>query len=349
LGKADDNRDFYKILGVSRKATGEEIKKAYRTLSLQYHPDKNPSKDAASKFSDVAAAYECLSNPEKKQTYDRGGEKALKQMEMRENSGAGGDPFSSMFDVFGQFRQRGDQELRTSDLVIPLRVSLRQLYQGDSFGVKYVRQVLCLSHDQCEKNCADCHGPGLRIKKQQIAPGFVQQVQMHDSECVARGKCWKPNCKACPNGQTQKERIEVTVDIVPGMKDGEEIRFSGVADEAIGHIPGDLLMVIKATQHDWFKRSGDNLHISLDVPLVDALVGFGHEITHIDGHKVNFTKNTVTSDGEVSIIKGQGMPRKTKGGVGFGDLHITVNIKYPKVLDEKQRTAIESVLRNAKY
>jgi len=353
LGKADDNRDFYKILGVSRKATEKEIKKAYRTLSLQYHPDKNPSEDAASKFADVAAAYECLSNPEKKQTYDRGGEEALKKMEMRENSGAGADPFSSMFEAFGfggfGGRQRGDQEVRTPDLVIPLRVSLRQLYQGDIFDVKYVRQVLCLNHDQCEKRCSDCQGPGLRIKQQQIAPGFVQQVQMHDSECVARGKCWKPNCKACPNGQTQKESIEVTVDIVPGMKDGEEIRFSGVADEAIGHTPGDLVMVIQATHHDWFKRSGDNLHIALEVPLVDALVGFVHEITHIDGHKVTFTKNTVTSHGEVSIIKGQGMPRKTRGGVGFGDLYITVNIKYPKVLDEKQRAVIESVLRNANY
>jgi len=348
----DDERDFYKILGVSRKANDKEIKKAYRKLSLQYHPDKNPSEDAASKFADVAAAYECLSDPDKRQTYDRGGEEALNKMEQRQNSGGGGDPFGSMFEAFGFGGfggRRRDQERRTDDLTIPLRVSLRQLYLGDIFDVDYVRQVLCINHDQCTKACQDCAAPGLRIKKQQLAPGFVQQVQTHDAACVAQGKCWRAGCKACPGGQTEKESITLTVDIVPGMRDGDEVRFEGVADEAIGHTAGDLVMVIQAVRHEFFTRDGDHLYLTIEIPLVDALVGFVHKIDHIDGRTVELKKDTVTYHGEVVKIKGQGMPRKKQKKVGFGDLFVTINISYPKQLNDQQKQQIEATLRDADY
>lgn len=352
----DDNRDFYKILGVSRRADAKEIKKAYRKLSLQYHPDKNPSEDAASKFADIGAAYECLSDENKRRIYDQGGEDALKKQEQREGSGGGGDPFDSMFEAFGfggfgfgGGRGRREMERRTPDLVIPLRVSLRQLYVGDIFDVEYVRQVLCINHDQCEKTCNDCQGPGIKVRQQQLAPGFVQQVQVNDPACVARGKCWKQSCKACPHGQTEKETISLTVDIHPGMRDGDEIRFENVADEAIGHTAGDLVMVVQASQHEFFERQGDHLHLTITVPLVDALVGFAHDIEHIDGHVVPFKKETVTYHGEVVRIRGQGMPKKTKKGVGFGDLFVTINIRYPKQLSPAQKKAVEEGLRDAEY
>jgi len=345
---AAQDRDFYKILGVSRKASDKEIKKAYRKLSLQYHPDKNPSEDASSKFADVAAAYECLSDEEKRKTYDRYGEEGLQKMEARQNAGGGGDPFSSMFEAFGfggfgGRRGRGDGERRTPDLTLPLRVSLRQLYLGDIFDMTYIREVLCTNHGECEKNCPDCHGPGVRVKTQQLAPGFVQQVQASDPNCVARGKCWRRGCKACPNGQTETEQISLTVDLAPGLAEGDNIRFEGVASEQIGHIPGDLVLLVAPIRHEYFERRGDDLHTTINIPLKDALVGFSTEIDHLDGHKVLLRKEDVTYFGQVVKIRGEGMPKKGGTG-GFGDMYVECSITFPAQLSEEQKASLREIL-----
>jgi DnaJ-related protein SCJ1 len=172
--------DYYKILDVSRKATAADIKKAYRKLSLKYHPDKNPSEEAATKFAEIANAYDVLSDPDKRKTYDQGGEEAVKQQEQRANQPAA-DPFS-IFEAFGfggmGGRRGREEEPRTPNLNMPLRVSLKQLYLGDLLDVSYVRQVLCTEHTKCSKNCPECQGAGVKMQTHQLAPGFVQQVQV---------------------------------------------------------------------------------------------------------------------------------------------------------------------------
>jgi DnaJ-class molecular chaperone len=171
--------DYYKILEVSKKATSAEIKRAYRKLSLKYHPDKNPSEDAASKFAEIATAYDVLSDPEKRAAYDRGGEEAVKMQEQRANQPAS-DPFS-IFEAFGfggmGGRRGREEEPRTDNVHIPVRVSLRQLYKGEILDVAYSRQVLCVEAASCQKNDQNCQAPGVRVKMQQLAPGFVQQMQ----------------------------------------------------------------------------------------------------------------------------------------------------------------------------
>ena len=152
--------DYYKILGVTKKATAAEIKRAYRKLSLKYHPDKNPAEDAPAKFAEIATAYDVLSDSDKRQAYDRGGEEAVKMQEQQGNMQAH-DPFS-IFEAFGfgpgHGRRGREEEPRTANVEVPVRVSLKQLYKGEILDVAYSRQVLCVEAASCQKNRNDCQG-----------------------------------------------------------------------------------------------------------------------------------------------------------------------------------------------
>ena len=267
--------DYYKILGIRRSATHKEIKKAYRQMSLKYHPDKNNEEGAAEKFSEISRAYEVLSDDELKEIYDNHGEEGL---ERKEQGGGGGghggfdDIFSHFgFNMGGHGRGRGGEQ-KTRSIEMKLRLTLKQLYMGATIEVETYRQGLCMNWQQCMKNAQECHGPGVRVKMQQLAPGFVQQVQARDEKCVARGKMWKPNCRDCPNGQTEEEKLNLTIDVTKGMRSGERITFEGAADEKPGLTAGDLEFVIEEVGNKEFHRNGDQLYKTMEIPLVDALV-----------------------------------------------------------------------------
>jgi DnaJ-class molecular chaperone len=267
------NADFYKLLGISRNASLKQIKKAYRQKSLEFHPDKNKEEGASDKFAEIARAYEVLSDEDKKSTYDKHGEEGLKQQEAR-GGGGGGGGFEDLFSQFGfggGGRGRRDEEQRTPSVELPLELTLEQLYKGVSFDVEYIRQVLCLRWEMCMKASPDCQGPGIRIKRQQIAPGFVQQVQQRDERCIAPGKMWTPNCSDCPK-TTDTEKIDLTVDVTKGMRPMERVTFEGVTDEKPGYKPGDLNFVIVEKKHKEYHRDGDHLYKTMEIPLVDALV-----------------------------------------------------------------------------
>jgi len=336
--------DFYKVLGVTRRSTTKEIKKAYRKKSLEFHPDKNKNEDAADKFAEIARAYEVLSDEDKKQIYDRHGEEGLKQQEQRGGGGGGGSPFDDIFSQFGfggGGRQRDDREQRTADVKIPLHVTLKQLYLGESIDVHYVRQTLCMHWEMCMKNSPECAGPGIRLARQQIAPGFVQQVQQRDERCISRGKMWHKNCKQCPK-KTSDEKIELTIDISPGYRNGEVINFEGVTDEKPGHIPGDLSFVLMEEQNAVFHREKDDLYMTKEISLVDALTGFSIEITHLDDHKFTVDMQEVVYCDFVSRVFNKGMPRRN--GRGHGDLYITFEVEFPEELSDAQKVSIKSIL-----
>lgn len=342
-----ENRDFYKILEVSKQASDAEIKKAYRKKSLKFHPDKNPSPDAAEKFAEIGAAYEVLSDKEKRAVYDRGGEDAVKQQEQRSNQPSM-DPFS-IFEAFGfggmgGRRQQHNEEPRTANAEIPFRVSLKQLYTGDLLDVSYKRQVLCMNAKSCEKNSKECQGPGIKMKVQQLAPGFVQQVQVQDASCVAKGKAWKSPCKACPNGATEDDEIQLVIDLQAGMMENDVVKFEQVTDEAVGHIAGDLIFKIIQEPHDIFTRSGDDLHMALKISLLDSLVGFKTTVVHLDNHIVEISKSDVTYCSEVMKIPDEGMPKKS--GKGKGDLYVTFLIDFPRDLTASQKASIQNILNN---
>ena len=172
----------------------------------------------------------------------------------------------------GQGRRQREQT--TPNVDIPLRVTLKQLYLGDTIEVEYVRQTLCVNWQECMRTNNECQGPGIKVRMQQIAPGFVQQVQQKDERCVARGKMWRAGCKECPDGQTQPEKIDLTIDLQKGMQPGQPITFEGVSDEKPGMNSGDLNFVIVQAPHEHYHRDGDHLYVTMEVPLVDALVSF---------------------------------------------------------------------------
>jgi DnaJ-class molecular chaperone len=267
--------DFYKLLGISRDATLKEIKKAYRQKSLEFHPDKNKDESASEKFAEIARAYEVLSDESLKEVYDRHGEEGLKQHEQRGGGDGGG--FGGFEDIFSQFgfnfhssrRQQGEQQ--TESVEIPLYVTLKQLYLGDTMEVEYIREVLCVNWKECMKDAQECQGPGLRVRMQQLAPGFVQQVQQRDDRCISRGKMWRPNCRECPN-KTETEKINLTIELTPGMRPGERVTFEGVTDEKPGYTAGDLHFLIVEQPDATFHRDKDDLYKTMEIPLVDALV-----------------------------------------------------------------------------
>ena len=339
--------NYYKILGLSKSSSSSEIKKAYRKLSLKYHPDKNPAPDASDMFAKISTAYETLSDPDKRKLYDRGGEDAVKEAEQRGNQPAH-DPFS-MFDMFGfggfgGGGRRSREDPKTEDVIIPLRVTLAQLYSGEVLDAAYSRQVQCVDASSCMKNNQNCQGPGVKIEVHQIGPGFVQQVQVRDDSCVARGKSWRTNCKACPNGMTEEEEIFLTVDLKAGMMDGDTIRFEQVADEAVGHTPGDLIFSVKQIPHESYIRKGDDLYTTLHITLLDSLVGFKYTIKHVDGHEVEVSRDGISNCSQIVKVKGQGMPRKSRGSSTHGDMFIELVIDFPNSLSENQKAQVRKAL-----
>lgn len=262
---------------------------------------------------------------------------------------AAADPFS-IFEAFGfggmGGRQREDP--RTPNVEIPLRVTLRQLYLGELLDVAYSRQVLCTDASSCQSNKQECQGPGVAVRMHQLAPGFVQQVQVSDPNCVGRGKAWKQNCKACPKGMTEEEEIQLTLDVQSGMRDGDRISFEQVADEQVGHISGDLIFIIQQITHASFIRNGDHLATTIAITLLESLVGFTRTFEHVDGHQVVIKKDTVTYCGEVFVVKGEGMPLKDgrdRKNKRFGDFYVTLSIDFPKAFTEQQKSALRDILK----
>jgi len=338
-------RDFYDILGISSGASKRQIKKAFRKLSLKYHPDKcTDEDDCKEKFTNINAAYECLSDDTKREAYDSVGrdEERFKKWEKQGGGGGGFDPFANFFG-FGRKRGNDDQPKTGSTRMI-LYVDLTTLYVGDFIEIRYYRDVLCQRVDECEINDDGCARAGVRKSTRRIGPGFVQQVEDNDSRCVARGKRYKEKCRACPDGPTVEDVIPVTVDILPGMNDGQELQFEELGDESIGHIPGDLLVVLRQTPHPHFVRDGDNLKLRLGIDLADALVGFEKTIKHVDGHDVVIKSNEVIDCDYVKVIKSEGMP--TERG-GFGDLIVFFEIEFPSTkFSNQQKQRLRNILKN---
>jgi len=232
------NSDYYKILGVHKDATPKQIKKAYRDLSLKWHPDKNPDNKevAEQKFMEISNAYEILSNPDKKKIYDQYGEEGLK------NSGSDNSfSFKSPFDIFfeqggfsfgGNNNERNKQQNRGPDLVIPLEVSLKDLYLGKAYQVSHKRQVLCskcrgsgAEHEHSIEKCSICKGSGTRVVTQQLGPGFITQTQTTCTHCGGKGHIIKSVCPHCKGKKVESGEETLIIRVEPGMTDGHHIVF----------------------------------------------------------------------------------------------------------------------------
>lgn len=338
-----DNTKLYKILKVDKDATLEEIKKAYRTLSKIYHPDKSTEHGADKKFNEIVEAYEILSDSEKRRIYDTRGLEAVRNMDQHKMH----DPtehYNSFFEDFFDTGGGGHRnEIRKAEsLILAIDMNLEQLYNGELFSIHYSREINCLRSDDCIEKNSDCSGRGYKTIIQQMAPGFIMQNKVKDESCIDKGKSWRYKCSYCPNGMKEKQTIKLTLEVEKGTKNNEKIIFEKKGKQEIGYENGDLVFVVHTKTHNTYERKNNDLHQSVVISLKDALVGFTKNIDHISGSPVHVSKQTVTFHNEVLKIKNKGMPIKNTNK--FGDLYIKFSVEFPKTLTEKQKQALAQVL-----
>ena len=301
---------------------------------------------------DVAAAYECLSDKEKRRVYDQGGEDALKEKEKREQAGGGGgDPFGGMFgNFFGGGRQ--DQgEKRGDDITLDMVVTLEELYSGVVKEVKVKNKQLC---EHCRGSgaesegdihtCKECGGKGHTIHMQPIGPGFVQQIQQQCNRCGGKGKIVSRTCHVCKGAKLQKGERILDIQVEQGMDDDSKIEFEHAADEHPDHAAGHLIFRIQTAPHTNFTRKRHDLHYTHTLSLLEALTGFDVAVRQLDGREVRVRSSEVTPHGHVMKVKGEGMPHHTVPSQK-GDLYVHLKVALPKTLTQQQKDGFAQILK----
>ncbi|XP_041355581.1 dnaJ homolog subfamily A member 1-like [Gigantopelta aegis] len=323
---------YYDILGVKPRATPDEIKKAYRKLALKFHPDKNP--DDPNTFKQISMAYEVLSDAKKREVYDRGGEEAIK------GGGSSGGGFHSPMDIFDMFfhsgGNRGRGRQKHKDVIHPVSVTLEELYKGSTRKLALQKKVICPKCDgqggKDVEKCGPCRGTGTKVIIQQLGIGIVQQMQTMCSDCQGEGEKISPKnrCKNCQGHKTIKERKILEVHIDPGMKDGQQVCFTGEGDQEPGLEPGDVIIVLEEQRHAVFKRKGHDLIMTMEIELVEALCGFHKQIETLDKRilSVKSFPGEVIPHGTIKCILNEGMPHY-RNIIEKGRLIIQFHVNFP--------------------
>lgn len=322
-------RDFYKILDVSKSASLHEIKKAYRRLAKELHPDKNKDDpDASQKFQDLGAAYEVLSDEDKRKKYDRCGEDCLQKEGMMDNM----DPFASFFGDFGfHFGNGGNEQHDTpkgANIIMDVFVTLEDLYSGTFVEITRNKPVMKAAKGTRKCNCRQ------EMITRNLGPGRFQMMQ-------------QTVCDECPNVKLVNEERLLEMEIEPGMVDGQETKFTAEGEPHLDGDPGDLILKVKTQPHPLFERRGDDLYTNVTLTLQDSLTGFTLELKHLDGHLVSITRDKITWPGARIRKKGEGMPNYENNNL-FGTLYITFDVEFPKQeLSEEDKEAIKKILNQS--
>lgn len=370
--------DYYKLLGVKKNASDNEIKKAYRQLALKFHPDRNPNnkEEAEKKFKEIGNAYTVLSDKNKRKQYDTFGEDGLKGMgegmgadfnafNIFQNvfgGGMGGMPGMPGFggNFFGNMGAENKPDLSTQKSPkknITLNVPLQDLYNGKSVNLEFNRKIMC---EKCDGlgvneptdiiNCDTCDGKGRKITVKQMGP-MIQQMMTDCKKCRGKGKMVKPNseCKEC-NGQ-KYVRDPKTIDyyIRPGTRAGHKDVLSGESDWVPEYgFPGDLVISINEinkkdnSNPNGLRRVGDNLVMEREISLKEALVGFKFRMVHFDSRVIEIQNNNIINFDTKLVVKGEGMPILNSSE--HGDLIIKFSIIFPTKLSEERKKYIDKIL-----
>ena len=347
-------RDYYEVLSVSRTATEQEIKSAYRRLAVKYHPDKNPNDvTAEEKFKEAAEAYSVLSDPEQRRRYDRFGHAGVSSSAGAGNWGAPGfggieDILGDLFgfgDVFGGGRggTRRSTAQRGADLRYDLEISLEEAAKGMTAQLRIPRLETC---ETCSgsgakagtqpENCSTCNGTG-QVRYQQ---GFFS-VARTCHVCRGVGRVIKDPCPTCNGaGRVEREK-QMEVKIPAGVETGSRLRVSGEGESGMqGGAPGDLYVVIHVAAHDQFERQGSNLYEAVPITFAQAALGADIMVKTLDAdEKLKIPMGTQT--GTVFRLRGKGMP--ALGGRGRGDLFVSVTVMTPTSLTREQRKLLEQL------
>lgn len=356
-------RDYYDILGVSKSASADEIKKAYRKLAIKYHPDKNPDdKVAEENFKEAAEAYEVLSNPEKRQRYDQFGHAGAQGGFGGGGFGGGGmsmeDIFSQFGDVFGGGSpfdsffggggQRGGRRTqRGTNLRIKVKLTLDEIANGVEKKIKVNKQVVCGTCDGTgakDKNsfqtCKTCGGSGAVRRVTNTILGQMQTTSTCPT-CNGEGSTISSKCTSCHGDGTVRGEETITINIPAGVSEGMQLSMSGKGNAAPrGGIPGDLIILVEEIPHESLKREGNNVIYDLHVSFVDAALGTSVEIPTIDG-KARIKLEPGTQGGKILRLKGKGIPEVNS--YRRGDQLIQINIWTPKQINNDERELLEKL------
>jgi molecular chaperone DnaJ len=347
-------RDYYEVLGVSKGAGADELKKAYRKLAVQHHPDKNPGDKAAEeKFKEVSEAYDVLSDADKRAAYDRYGHAAFSGgMGGPGGGGMAHDPFDIFQEVFGgaggmfeSFFGGGRQRRRSgpqpgSDLRYALEINLEEAALGAEKEIEFERLVACKpcsgsgsASGGGKKTCSTCGGAG-----QVIASRGIFQVQQTCPTCNGTGEVISDPCKSCRGVGRVKEPTRVRLRIPAGIEEGSRLRSPGNGDAgANGGPPGDLYVVIHLKAHDVFQRDGDDLHCEVPMSFTTAALGGEITVPTIEG-KAAVKIPAGTQTGTTFRLRGKGV--KQLGGSGHGDLYVHVQVAVPTRLNADQKAKL---------
>lgn len=350
-------RDYYEVLEVSKGATQEEIKKAYRKLAIKYHPDKNPDDHTAEeKFKEAAEAYEVLSDQQKRQRYDQFGHQGV-------NGGFGGggmnmdDIFSQFGDIFGggspfesffgggRSGGGGRRQRKGSNLRIKLKLNLEEVANGVEKKIKVKRYVACST---CGGNgakngtemqtCGQCQGSGQVRKVVNTMLGQMVSTATCPT-CNGEGRIVTKNCEVCHGSGRELQEEVITINVPAGVMDGMQLSMSGKGNvPERGGVPGDLLIQIEEEAHPTLKRDGNNVIFDQYISFMDAALGADIEVPTIGG-KVKINIKPGTQSGEIFRLRGKGI--KDINGYGKGDQLIHINVWTPKHLSSEERATLE--------
>lgn len=340
-------RDYYDILGVSKGASDDEMKKAYRKLAIKYHPDKNPDNpEAEDKFKEAAEAYEVLTNPDKRARYDRFGHDGMRAgggggaggmnmddifSQFGDIFGGGGSPFESFFGGGGGGRQRKGTNLR-----VKLKLTLDEIANGVEKKIKVKR--LINAQGVTFKTCSTCGGSGQMKKVVNTMLGqMVSASTCHT--CQGSGKTIDKRPPGVDSTGLEMMEEVIPIKIPAGVSDGMQLSMSGKGNMAPGGgVPGDLLIVIEEAEHEVLKRDGNNIVFDLYVNFADAALGSSIEVPTIDG-TVRIKIDPGTQSGKILRLRGKGV--RDINGYGKGDQLIHVNVWTPKKLNSEEKEILE--------
>ena len=349
--------DYYKTLGVERKATQEEVKKAYRKLARRYHPDTNSDAGAEARFKQISEAYDVLGDPEKRKRYDRGGSVFGGAGPFGGGAGGAGAPagdFGSFSDIlsgiFNTTAGRGGTRTKPAaepgrDLETTVSLSFEQAIEGAQVPVSVSTHVACPT---CRGSgarpgtspvvCPVCHGRGVESEGQ-----GVFSITRPCSRCGGSGTVIEQPCPACAGQGRLRELKKYRVNIPPGVKEGSRIRLPGKGEAGLrGGAAGDLFVVCHVAESPIFQRKGDHLEVEVPITIAEAIRGADVEVPVLHGTK-KLRVPGGTKHGTVQRLRGEGPPTLGKGSSQRGDIHYRFVIDVPSELSEEQRAAVDAL------
>jgi molecular chaperone DnaJ len=349
-------RDYYAILGVPRDASADQIKKAYRRLARELHPDLNPSPEAQERFKEVTAAYEVLSDPQKREIVDLGGD----PLAPGGGAGAGGaGPFAGFADImdafFGGATGMGGRGPRSrirpgADALVRVDLDLAETAFGTTRELNLDTAVLCTTCNGAgtaagthPETCQTCGGRG---EVQSVQRSFLGQLVTSRTcpECHGVGTRIRHPCPDCAGEGRVRARRTLTVKVPAGVEDGMRLRLSGEGEIGPGGgPPGDLYVEIREREHPIFTRDGDDLHCQVTLPMTAAALGTSVKLETLDGTET-LTVKPGTQAGSVLTLRGRGVPHLSRG-VGRGDLFVHVDVATPTKLDPEQERLLRELAR----